>query len=202
MADSEHKRVDEEVRAACDGGDPEQATIIALRAYGSEIHGWLVDRLRSETHGADAFSLFTEDLWRGWKTFAWRCSVRGWSYVLARNAGNRVAQRAAMRRQRNTTYSSSIERIEAEIRKTTLKHLRTTVKDEFRKLREELSEEDQLVLVLRVDRRLPWSDVARVILDDAGADDERVTRESARLRKRLQIIKQRLRDMGREAGLL
>ena len=80
--------------------------------------------------------------------------------------------------------------------------MRTTIKDQFRLLREKLSEEDQLILVLRVDRRLPWTEVARVVLGELEASDEDVKRESARLRKRLQMIKGNLRTLGKDAGLL
>ena len=201
MSDVPASELDQRIQNACSKDDYETATALALEAYGAEIHGWLVDRLRSETYGGDAFAVFTEDLWRGWDKFAWRCSVRGWSYVLARNAGNRTAKRAVARKQ-ETTYSSNIERLSRDIRTATRPHMRTTIKDQFRLLREKLSEEDQLILVLRVDRRLPWTEVARVVLGELEASDEDVKRESARLRKRLQMIKGNLRTLGKDAGLL
>lgn len=194
--------VDDPIRAAVEGGDADEATTLALEAYGPEILGWLVHRLRSEVTGADAFAMFCEDLWRGWDTFAWRCSARAWCYVLARNAGNKIANRRAAERRREVHLSHEIERAAEKVRTTTLPHLRTTIKDRFRQLREKLSDEDQLILVLRIDKQLPWNDVAHVILDDPGAGDEAVKRESARLRKRLQMIKGRLRELGEEAGLL
>ena len=45
------------------------------------------------------------------------------------------------------------------------------------------------LLVLRVDRRMPWRDIARVMADD-GDDLERL---SASLRKRFERVKERLR---------
>lgn len=197
-----HPQLDEQIREAVEGGDLDRATTVALESYGPEILGWLVHRLRSEVAGTDAFALFTEDLWRGWETFAWRCSVRAWSYVLARNAGNKVANKIAAARRREVRLSGPIELAAAQVRTATLPHLRTTVKDQFRQLREKLSEEDQLILVLRIDKRLPWTDVAHIILDDPAAGDDAIKRESARLRKRLQIIKDRLRALGEEAGVL
>ena len=75
--------------------------------------------------------------------------------------------------------------------------------DAIAKLREELPEEDRALLVLRVDRGLEWADLARVFLagDDTPTPDV-LKRESARLRKRFQLIKERLLAMGRERGLL
>ena len=53
-------------------------------------------------------------------------------------------------------------------------------------------------------RRLSWNDLAQVLHEDEGAPLEgaALTREAARLRKRFQLVKERLYEMGREAGLL
>jgi DNA-directed RNA polymerase specialized sigma24 family protein len=69
--------------------------------------------------------------------------------------------------------------------------LDTGIKDRMAALRAELSPEDQTLLTLRVDRDLPWGDVAD-ILDEA---------EPA-LRKRFERLKLRLRELARTHGLL
>ena len=81
------------------------------------------------------------------------------------------------------------------IRTATLAHLRTENKDRVAQLRAALSEEDQLVLTLRIDRGLDFREIALVTLGDVEASPEQVTRETARLRKRLQLIKDKLRRM-------
>ena len=54
-------------------------------------------------------------------------------------------------------------------------------------------------LVLRVDRGLPWADIAQVMLgEDAGADE--LTRCSAQLRKRFERLKIRLREVAIARG--
>lgn len=198
--------VEDRVRRACEADEYEEATTATLRAYGPEILGWLVHRLRSETDGADAFAVFAEDLWKGWASFEWRCSLRGWAYTLARNSANRISSSAGRHRRRHVALSDvpEIDRVAREIRTNTLPHLRTTIKDRFRQLREHLSQEDQLILILRVDKKLPWADIAHVLLGDGppAPDDEAVRRESARLRKRMQFIKGKLRDLGEAAGIL
>ena len=75
------------------------------------------------------------------------------------------------------------------------------MKSEIRRLRDELSAEDQLVLVLRVDKGLEWRDIA-MALADQDLDDPALARESARLRKRLQLATARLRELATERGLL
>jgi RNA polymerase sigma-70 factor (ECF subfamily) len=67
-----------------------------------------------------------------------------------------------------------------------------------------LPQEDQELLMLRVDRDLPWDALAEVL---RGDDEIPLTpdvrkREAARLRKRFQLIKDRLREMARREGLL
>jgi RNA polymerase sigma-70 factor (ECF subfamily) len=56
------------------------------------------------------------------------------------------------------------------------------------------SEEDQTLLVLRVDRNLAWRDIAQVILgEDARPSD--LTRKSTALRKQFERVKDRLRAL-------
>jgi len=59
------------------------------------------------------------------------------------------------------------------------------------------------LLMLRVDRGLSWLELAEVMFSGEAAlgDEERKT-EAARLRKRFQHAKDRLRKLAQEAGLL
>jgi RNA polymerase sigma-70 factor (ECF subfamily) len=79
---------------------------------------------------------------------------------------------------------------------------RTEIKDGFSAIRESLEPDDRILLTLRVDRDLPWDDVARVMLDGDDPDSETLKRECDRLRKRFQLLKTELRKRAQEAGLL
>jgi len=81
--------------------------------------------------------------------------------------------------------------------------LKTSIRNAFTELRETLDVEDRTILVLRLDRGLSWDEVARVFHDDVEimSDDLR-KREAARLRKRFELIKQRLKVLACERGLL
>ena len=59
-----------------------------------------------------------------------------------------------------------------------------------------------MILVLRLDRGLSWNEVALVTLGEEGASAEALRRESARLRKRFQDLKEELRVRAQRAGLL
>ena len=68
------------------------------------------------------------------------------------------------------------------------------LKDVYADIRSSLDEEDQTLLVLRVDRELAWRDIAIVLLgEEAPADD--VTRKAASLRKQFERVKVQLREL-------
>ncbi|MEZ4363857.1 MAG: sigma-70 family RNA polymerase sigma factor [Kofleriaceae bacterium] len=189
---------EQELLLAWQEGRFDDATTLALERYGPEVLGMLAARLRSDSDAAEAFSMFAVDLWRGLPGFAWRCSLRAWAHRIARNAGHRWRTQA---RRELPLPSDALERVAARVKTTTLLYLRSEVKSEVRRLRDELSEEDQLVLVLRVDKGLEWRDIA-MALADADLEEPELTREAARLRKRLSLATARLRELAQARGLL
>ena len=189
---------EENVRRLCAAGDIDQATTVALRVYGREVMGFLCAFHKNEAGASDAFSVFAEDLWRSMPAFAWACSLRTWAYMLARRASLRTI------RQRKggdgALASSAISQIVQEVRSETISYLRTEKKTRLRALREKLSEQDQVLLVLRVDRGLAWEELARVLSTDEP-DEEGLKREAARLRKRFQLVKEKLKTLAQSEGL-
>lgn len=191
-----------ELRRACDVGDYRTATTLAIERYGPEIFGVLAARLRSDADAADVFSLFAESLWRGLPGFQWRSTLRAWAYRIARNATVRWAMSSDRKPERNVPMEGAgIFELAERVRSSTLAHLRTDVKSEVRRLREELPEADQMLLILRVDKDLEWDEVAAALVDDDLPTDE-LKREAARLRKRFQLVTEKLRSLARERGIL
>ena len=186
-----------EIRKLCDGGDYRTATTRILRTYGPEIFRFLYARLRAEDLASDAFSQFTEDLWRGLHAFRWRCSARAWAYTVARHAASRTLD--ATRRNRRLVPLSDAEELaelEYKVRTQTLTFLRSEVRGQLERLRDELPAEDQMLLLLRVNRHLRWKEIAQVILDDGQEiPAARLVEEATRLRKRFQMLKEKLRRM-------
>jgi RNA polymerase sigma-70 factor (ECF subfamily) len=87
------------------------------------------------------------------------------------------------------------------VRSSTLVHLRTEVKSEVRRLREELPQAEQMLLILRIDKEMEWDDIAAALAEqDLDADE--LKRESARLRKRFQLVTEKLRALARARGIL
>jgi len=197
MAEAQAQSEDQ-VRALCAAGKHDQATTAALRAYGDEVFRFLCASLRNEGDASEAFSLFAEDLWTSLKSFAWECSLRTWSYTLARRASARTLRKGWNRKA--VLDSAAVAEVVQEIRTQTLAWLRTETKTKMRALRDQLEENDQVLLMLRIDRGLAWDELARVFIE-GDEDAEALKREAARLRKRFQIVKDRLKELAKREGL-
>lgn len=189
--------VEADVRAACDAGDHARGATLALRGYGPEVYGFLSALHRDGADADDVFAQFSANLWRGLPTFAWSCTLRTWAYTLARNTSHRF--RRGERRGRVEVGLEDAERIADEIRTATRSYLRTDFKNKFAELRASLPPEDQELLILRVDRGLAWNELALALNNEPPAD---VAREAARLRKRFQLLKDKLLELGRQHGLV
>jgi RNA polymerase sigma-70 factor (ECF subfamily) len=198
-------RDESSIRTAWEAGDMPGATTGALKCYGPELLGFLTSFHEDYDVAADAFAVFSQRLWETLPSFRWDCSLRTWCYRLARNAAIDVT-RGELRKRRGQIGLSSAPEVLAVANRTrteTLSILRTEKRTALERLRAELPEEDRTLLVLRVDRNLGWREIAHVLWRTGDAPDAAwLTREAARLRKRFQLVKERLRRLARERGLL
>lgn len=194
--------LDERVRALLAAGDTSRAVTEALHVLGPEILGFLSRGLGNDADADEVLALVGERLWRSLATFEWRCSLRTWAHVLARNESHRF-RRGARRHVQGRIPISALAEVIAAARTETREQQRSAREQAIARLREELPDEDRELLVLRVDRELPWDEVALAFSEDPErcSDAERKT-EAARLRKRFQILKKRLADRARAEGLL
>jgi RNA polymerase sigma-70 factor (ECF subfamily) len=185
--------VDEVVKARLAGEDLRGAATEALRAYGPKILGYLQAVLKDEADAADAFSIFAEHLWRGLPTWRGQSSLKTWAFKLAWNAALNLKDEAWRRRGRRFRTGEA-SRLAEEIR------TRTGVRVERQKqaldaLRAELTEEEQTLLVLRIDQQLSW-EIAEVMGDGEAPPD------AAALRKRFERLKEKLTKLAKERGLV
>jgi RNA polymerase sigma-70 factor (ECF subfamily) len=193
------------IRYAHEAGDFDAAATGLLELYGDELARFLAALARTPDDAADAYAQLCEDLWRGLPSFAFRSSVRTWSYTLARNALYRLARAPAKRADRNVPLSreEQVTGLIARAREATAAYRRTTIKDRFAALRDSLPTDDRELLILRVDRGLDWAEIARVTdSEDAEPDAARIKRRAASLRKRFERLKLRLAKLARDEGLV
>lgn len=172
-----------------------QAATSALEHYGPELLGYLHAMAPSASEADELFSDLCERIWKGLPTFRWASSFRTWSYTIARNLiRDRLrAQCGPAGRVLRLSDASEISKIADRVKSTTAVYLKTAAKTRLQQIRDAMDPDDRTLLILRVDRKLAWRDIAAIMAgDEAGADD--VIKLSAKLRKRFERLKERLRD--------
>lgn len=184
------------IRDATTAGDFQRAATQALQLYGSEVFGYLCNVARDEDLASDAFGATCERLWKGLPGFRWESSLRSWLYTIARNAISTLRAHPSRKPDRNASESELAE-LAHKIRTETLPMHRTEIREGIRALRDELSPEDAELVLLRIDRKMSWRDIARVVHEDADPD-----KHTAALRKRFERAKEHLRRLATERGLV
>lgn len=197
------KELGERVRRLVAAGQPAEAATLALRALGPQILGYLSGVMGSDADADDVFAATSERVWRSLAKFEWRCSLRTWFYTVAHREISRFRERAKRHVDGRVPISELASVLDA-VRSSRSSVLGSERQQKLAKLRAELPEQDRALLVLRVDRDLSWEEIALVVAEGEGADawsEEDTKREAARLRKRFQIVRERLAVRVREEKL-
>ena len=184
--------IEEQLSAHCRRQDHAAATTIAIRSYGSEVLRFLVATTGNPSDAEEAFSQFCLLFLEHLPKFRGECSFRTWAYVMARTA---LAQLHARRKQqrREVALSSEAAAVAAQVRSQTREYLRTEAKHRLAGVIAKLDPDDRMLLLLRVQRRLSWAEVTRILAGDASPGGEVLSRRSAALRKRFERLKQVVR---------
>jgi RNA polymerase sigma-70 factor, ECF subfamily len=194
--------LDDRLRRFCEAGDHASAATLWIDELGPEIRSFLAALPIAGTDPDDVFAHFCEQLWRTLPGLRWECSARTWSYILARASWQRALQHARRRATIPLSDEPAITNLIVRARTSTAVYQQSEIKDRFRELREELDEDDRMVLILRVDRGLDWNDAAHIMAGQGDMTSDELGRASARLRKQFQRIKVRIRELARERGLI
>jgi RNA polymerase sigma-70 factor, ECF subfamily len=196
--------VEDRVRALHAQAKLREAVTLLLENYGRELLGFLITRLRDHDAAREVFGDFAEDLWKGFPAFRWECSARVWCYTLARHAASRHVHQQRRRSAHSVPLSSAgpISEIAERVHTETSVALKTETKSRISQLREQLPIDEQTLLILRVNRQLRWEEIAQVMLFERVVEAAELKAGAARLRKRFQIAKEKLRRMALEAGIL
>lgn len=175
--------------------DYRSAAETVMREYGPGIRGLLLTIFRRNPDAAeDAFSLFAENLWRHIATFRGDSSVRTWVYCVARNAAVSVT-RDGWRRLGRHLETIEAERLAEEVRTRSAVRLERQ-SSALAALRDALDLDEQTLLTLRLDERLPWDEIAEIMSSGGAALD------AATVRKRFERLKAKLAELARRQGLI
>jgi RNA polymerase sigma-70 factor (ECF subfamily) len=195
--------IDAAVNDALGRGDVNEATRLVLEQHGPEVLRLLMSIHRDETAAADVFAVFAEGVWRGLPAYRGAASLRTWAFAIARRASLHYRRDVGRRAARQVPLADEIEELAERVRTATLSHLRSERKSRLMALRDTLEPDERALLFLRLDRGLAWNDLAVALHDgDAPLEGADLKRDAARLRKRFQSLKERLRELARREGLL
>jgi RNA polymerase sigma-70 factor (ECF subfamily) len=185
-----------DVRKQCEAGDIHAATTAAIQGYGPEVLGLLVV-LVGRNEAPEVFADVCVRIWKGLPSFRWESSLRTWIYVLARRASAGYRKELAQRGQRQVPLSQvpEIDEMIVRVRTTLINKLGTQgEKTRAERLREQLTDDEQILLTLRLDRGLEWNEIVSVLHEESDGEVD-VTREAAALRKRFERIKEKLKKL-------
>lgn len=190
------EEVESQLRELLAKSEIDRATEIAIRSYGPELVGWLRSILPTDDDAQDAFSRTSEEVWKSLAKFDGRCSVRTWCYTIARRAAVKIRSQPRHAREVLVSTVPSVLGAVTHILDTT-KMAQARAVDVYAQIRAELSDEEQALLVLRVDRDLSWKEIAQVLAEEAETDDD-IQRRAAQLRKQFERVKARLKELAAE----
>jgi RNA polymerase sigma-70 factor (ECF subfamily) len=186
--------LEQEIHDHATGGRFEQAVTAAILGYGRELIGFLYAFVPDdEVH--DVYSELGVRLWQRLPEFRWQSSFRTWAYAVARNLAIDVRRRRDRERAREVPLAEAPEvaAIAAAVRSTTMMHLRSESERQLDVLRAGLEPDERTMLILSLDRRMSWREIAEVMAE-GDVDEAELQRISARLRKRFERLKDRLRE--------
>jgi len=189
------------IRLHCAEGNYDLAFSETWSLYREEMLHFLIGAMCDEAAAQEVFSAFSEELWKGLPAFRWESSLRTWGYRLLKAACFRYLNSPKRREQPASNPMQSEQA--AQNRSSTNPWLKTDVKRRFAEIREALDPNDQIVLLLRINRQMSWAEIARIMDDgEEPLTEAMVRRKAAALRQHFHRIKEQLREMASAAGLI
>lgn len=167
----------------------DDAATWVIHAYGPEIAGYVLAFEKDADAAEDIFAECCTAIWQGLPRFRGECTLRAYAYAVARRQW--VSAQRARQRRLEDRLDDNREHV-ADL-PTTAEYLKTENKERLAQLREALADHERALLTLRLDRKLDWLEIARVIDDAADPTEDTLTRSAATLRKRFERLKERFR---------
>jgi RNA polymerase sigma factor (sigma-70 family) len=182
----------------------------SLLFYSDEILGKMVKHFGEQEPAAEAFSMFKLKLAAGISGFQGTSSLRTWLHVLARSATiDYQRQRKRQPRRLDTAKEATIidptwsKAASFHQKTSTPPWRRTSVKQQFADVLEQLSDDEKRLLDLRVNKRLAWNVIAEQWGTLPPANNEERRKLANILKQRFsRDLKPRLRELARSAGVL
>lgn len=172
------------IRERCARGEIDEAAQLAIRHYGPGVLGWLEGIARHQATAEDVFQVFCFDLWNGLPHFRWESALSTWLYRVAWNAFYRHQQ--GERRFQHVPLSDICSQWAVEASSIHSRMQRQRVHDRLVVLRQQLPEEAQTVLILRLDRDFSFAAIAEVLSVSEDSARQKFQRAKTKLKELLQ----------------
>src|SRR5262249_31073451 len=104
-------------------------------------------------------------------------------------------RRRAARRREQRLATDDLSKIVHEVCDRTPTFLKTEARTKLERIRESLEPEERSLLLLRVERELPWREAAAIMSEGGEPVD------AAALRKRFERLRRKLHDLARRHGV-
>ena len=180
---------EQDIQRLCQQSAIDQAAQLAIQTYGPGVLGWLVGITPNRAIAEDVFQIFCFDLWKGLANFRWQSALSTWSYRVAWNAFYRFQQ--GERRFEHVPLSDICSQWAVEASSIHSRMQRQQTQERLIALRQQLPEDLQSVLILRLDRDFSFSELSEVLS---------ITEESAR--QKFHRAKTKLKALAQQEGLI
>jgi DNA-directed RNA polymerase specialized sigma24 family protein len=180
------ERLAHDVRTALGAGDATGAVNAAVRFHGAEVFGFLLGVLGSFPRACNAYTGVIEEVRRRIGAFRWQCSLRTWLYAIACGELRDHVGSGREGGEGSSSHEPSLPDPTTTMPSRCL-HLETGIAS----LRRLLPPEDRALLILRVDRRLGFRELAITSVGE-GASRRDLALESDLLRRRFLRIREEL----------
>lgn len=174
--------IEAEIRRLIDQQSFNEACVVAVRGYGPEIFGFLVNVMDDADAAGDVYSQFVEDMLRGLPRFRPLAMFRTWAYRLARNARHRYYRDPYRRRTRRLQTEEGVRLV----RETKSEYLacQTSPEELLARVRQKLTPHERELLTLHLDRGMGWEEVAEVV----GISHVAARKRFQRIREKIRAI--------------
>ena len=163
------ERSERDIRAALGAGEVAGAASDVLRLYEAEVFGFLLAVLDDSAAARDVYLSVGERVGEDIAGFAWRCSLRAWVYAIAHQEMGRRPPRPEV-----TDAGDSPRSVALPDPTTTIPCRPIGMRASIAALRRQLPPEDRELLILRIDRRFGWRELAVTSIGERTSHDELV----------------------------
>jgi RNA polymerase sigma-70 factor (ECF subfamily) len=175
----------------------DDAVSLVISAHGQAIFGMLVGVFHDEDTASDVFQHFCMELWKSLGSFQGKSSVYTWAYVIARRCVSAHLRGDSKEVRLKTMQQDGL--VARWTRTVTDEWRKTETKHRFRELCDGLPEDERMLVMLRIQQKMPWKQIAEVVYEgDEELDSDGLKREASRLRKQFERVKVKLRDAMRD----